>query len=239
MRAGAGHGGARRYFRSRGLWIALALGSAVAVLGSAVAAATVGVDLGGSPSGSGDGPALRHEKLACTDLEEPANFEVFSSGAAVEGLPLTAVSRRCDRPAPGQRWPANYVAYTYGSCEIPEGEGGCMAPLEIQSWPACQRSLADYSFGGRPLPHRSLAKHDAAEVVEFDFRLERRIEVYSKEATVVIFADEPALARRAVASLNSQGRGKPPVTAAGALRQEPADWLAPPSEGSTEGVLPC
>lgn len=206
--------------------------------------ATLGGD-NGLHSGSdtrtpgGGRPALNHETLPCTGSKEPPNFEIFSAGPAPAGLPLTGSGRRCDAGDPADEWPSNYFSYAYGDCEIPEGEGGCQRPLEIQTWPACQRSMADYSFEGKPLPYRKLPKHGGAEVVEFDFDIESRIEVYTKSATIVIFATDPELARKAVELLRPQEQGKPPVTDADALGGRPSEWLGPPSDGSMEGVLPC
>jgi hypothetical protein len=33
-----------------------------------------------------------------------------------------------------------YATYVYGDCELPEGEGGCAPPVEIQNWSACTRN---------------------------------------------------------------------------------------------------
>lgn len=186
--------------------------------------------------GDGDGNPY-HETLPCTGPEEPANFEVFSAGSEVAGLPLTGTSRRCDTGVPAHGWPNNYVNYSYGSCEIPENATGCALPLTIQTWPACQRSKAEYTFEGKPLPYRKLPNHGGAEVVEFDF--DGRVEVYTKSATIVIFARDQDLAKKAIGLLRPQDKGKPPATDADALRGTPPEGLAPPSDGSMEGVLPC
>jgi hypothetical protein len=180
-----------------------------------------------------------HETLPCTGPKEPVNFESFSAGPTPVGLPLTATVRRCDSDGSAHEWPANYVSYIYGDCEIPEGATGCQPPLEIQTWPACQRSMADYSFEGRPLPHRKLPKHGGAEVVELQIPLENRIEVYTKSATIVIFALDPDLARKAVRLLKPQEKGKPPVTNVQGLGGEPSEGLEPPAQGSMEGLLAC
>jgi hypothetical protein len=154
-------------------------------------------------------------------------------------LPLNTAVRRCDAGAPADEAPANYVAYTYGHCEIAEGATGCAPPLQIHTWPACQRSLAEYSFEGKPLPYKELPKRGEAEVVEIDFFLDNRIEIYTKSSTIVIFASEPALARKAVRLLRSQERGKPPVTDADTLGEQPVARLGPPSVGAMKGELSC
>jgi hypothetical protein len=183
---------------------------------------------------------LAHEALPCTGPKDPTNFEIFSAGPAVAGLPLSAILRRCDAAAPAYEAPANQFTYVYGHCESPPtGESGCAPPLEVQTWPACQRYPAGYSFDGKALPSRELPKRGGAEVVEFDFALESRIEVYTKFSTIVIFADSPELARKAVELLTPQQAGKRPVTNAADLRGPPPERLGPPTEGAMEGDLEC
>lgn len=183
----------------------------------------------------------KHEALPCTGPNEPINFEIFSAGPEIAGLPMTAVSRRCDEASPDYESPANEITYIYGDCKVPVGsESGCTPPLEIQTWPACQRSKADYSFGGRPLPSKKLPEHGGAEVVEFDAPfLGGRIEVYTKESTVVIFAESPQLAREAVKRLTPQERGQTPARSQADLDQKPPQTLGSPASGAIEGELQC
>jgi hypothetical protein len=197
---------------------------------------TPGGDRRSPGDGDGDGNP-HHDTVPCTGPKEPVNFEVFSAGPAPAGLPLTGTLRRCDVGVPAWGWPNNYVNYTYGTCEIPRNATGCSPPLAIQTWPACQRSLVDYTFEGKPLSYRKMPKYGGAEVVEFDF--DGRIEVYTRSVTVVIFANDSALARQAVGMLKPQDKGKPPATNADALRGTLSEGLAPPSNGSMEGDLPC
>jgi hypothetical protein len=178
-----------------------------------------------------------HEALPCTGSKEPINFEIFSAGPSVAGVPLTDFTRRCGGTTPVDEPPANLTNYIYGHCEIAEGATGCAPPLEIQTWPACQRAFADYSFEGEPLPHRRLPDLGGAEVVEF--LMDGRIEVYTKSSTVVIFAENPAIAREALTLLRSQETGKPPATQAEELQGKPEEGLEPPSDGAMEGELSC
>lgn len=182
---------------------------------------------------------LAHEALPCTGAKEPMNFEVFSAGPSVAGVPLSGFQRRCANSAPADEAPANLTNYIYGHCEIAAGATGCEPPLEIQTWPACQRALGDYSFEGKPLPYRQLPSRGGAEVVEINFMLDERIEVYTKSVTVVIFAENTALAKTALASLQSQEEGKPAATQADELRGVPEEGLGPPSENAIKGDLTC
>jgi hypothetical protein len=187
---------------------------------------------------SADERVDRGEALPCTGPNDPTNFEVYSAGPAVGGLPLTGFKRRCGAATPVDEPPANFTNYIYGDCE-PGASGSCVPPLEIQTWPACERSLADYSFGGKPMPYRRLPSDSRADVVEIQFEFEPRVEVYSKASTIVIFAEDLALAEKAVAQLTSQKIGNPPATKAGELKGKPDGDLAPPSDGATEGELSC
>lgn len=198
-----------------------------------------------SPSGGGshlvsvNERVLRGEALPCTGFKEPINFEIFSAGPSVAGVPLNSVQRRCGGSTPADEAPVNFTNYIYGHCEGAESDTGCAPPLEIQTWPACQRALGDYSFEGKPMPYRRLPSRDGAEVVEIDYLLESRIEVYSKSSTIVIFAGDLALAQKALALLRSQEMGKPPATQGEELKGEPEEGLEPPSDNAIEGELPC
>jgi hypothetical protein len=189
-------------------------------------------------AGGGWKPTFNDEALPCTGDQRPVNFETFSAGPSLEGLPLTYTERRCGSSGSAATR-ANYLSYVYGDCEIVAGATGCQPPLEIQTWPACQRYLAKYSFRGEPLPHRRLEKRDGAEVVEFNFALDKRIEVYTKASTVVIFAVDRSLALKAVEMLRLEEKGKPPATQPGDLKSGGPDGLGPPEEGSLEGDLSC
>ena len=180
----------------------------------------------------------RHEVLPCTGTDEPTNFEVFSAGPSVAGVPMESLQRRCGGTTPIDEPPANYTNYIYGSCKIAEGATGCSPPLEVQTWPACQRSLADYTFEGKPMPYRHLPNLGGAEVVEIEFMFEPRIEVYTGSSTVVIFANNSALAEEALKQLRSQQTDTPPAAKANELKGR-AERFEPPVEGATEGELQC
>lgn len=181
----------------------------------------------------------RGEALPCTSARQPVNFEIFSAGGEVNGIPLNQLVRRCEESVPADELPANYTSYVYGHCEVPAGSIDCEPPLEIQSFPACQRSLADYTFEGKPLPYTELPSIDGARVVEIDFQFDQRIEVYTGSTTIVIYAANPALAQAALASLRSQQAGETPVTSPSALEKESPGGLGPPVKGATEGELSC
>ncbi|HEX9942300.1 MAG TPA: hypothetical protein VGG03_09810 [Thermoanaerobaculia bacterium] len=187
---------------------------------------------------------LKRELPPCTEREQPTNFEVYSAGPQVSGLPVTETLRTCenDQPHAGEL-PANYVSYIYGDCPYRKaGEGGCPPPLAIQTWPACQRSLATYTFNGKPFPHQDvtddLSLEGGARVVYFDVFGEPRLEVYTKDATIVVYARSSALAIKAIENLRAHDPGTPPARFDNELEGEPED-LAPPLPGATKGQLRC
>jgi hypothetical protein len=182
-------------------------------------------------------PLMNDEALPCTALHAPVNFETYSVGPSIDGLKLTHTGRRCGTGPVAMR--ANYLSFAYGDCEIPPGETGCRPPLEVHTWPACQRYLAKYSFLGKPLPHRFLSSGDGAVVVEFSFVAGNRIEVYTKSSTVVIFAPNRDLAVRAVDALRAEDIKEPPAKKPDDLSEENPDRLDPPTAGSLEGALSC
>lgn len=180
----------------------------------------------------------RHEALPCTGPRDPINFEVYSAGPAVAGVPMTAAIRRCDAGALADEATSNYLAYLYGDCQA-QADSSCLPPLQIRSYPACQRSYAEYSFEGKPLPYTELPPIDGAKVYEIEFMVDHRIEVYTGTSTIVISAADWALAEEALDLLRGQPTGEPPATTASSLDQEPQGSLEPPVNEAIEGELPC
>ncbi len=88
------------------------------------------------------------------------------------------------------------------------------------------------------MPHRVLPGINGAKVVEIDFVVDRRIEIYARSSTIVIWATNRALAMKAIDQLSSQGIGEAPVANPEDL-DEDSIKLEPPVEGAMEGDLRC
>lgn len=150
--------------------------------------------------------------LDCTARGEPSNFVAYSLGRTFEGLSLSDQNRTCTDPEPISsdvarieaqlpvevRRPRearlNFVSYLYGDCRPPPGEGGCPLPLEIQTWPRCEREPSDYDIGHHnPLQAKLTMRGVPAHLYEGGLRLE----VYTGESTVVVFGTDPARVLRA------------------------------------------
>lgn len=79
---------------------------------------------------------------------------MYYAGPSVFGLPLTG--------AYGWSSDSREAFFGYGTCELPEGEGGCAVPVVIQHFrfDAAQWRLADGCFGHPPLRGVPTARHD-------------------------------------------------------------------------------
>jgi hypothetical protein len=179
---------------------------------------------------------LEDSLLNCTAADSPTNFDVYSAGTEFEGMSVSMVYRRCDLPYPGEGVRANFVSYIYGTCEPgPEDDTGCTPPMEVQSWPGCERSLADYALdeSGAPIYDQLLTLRGVPGAA-----FERRLEVYTGDATVVVFGDDAAQIRRAIDVLRQEPSDAPPGMPAATL-SAPGGLLPPPVEGATEGAMPC
>jgi hypothetical protein len=156
-----------------------------------------------------------------------ADFPLYAPGAAFGDLPLTAVLRRFnDSPdAPPVR--ENYVDFLYGTCEPPEGEGGCALPLSVQVWAACERNPLVYG--------PEIAREGPVEirgVPGYFYEGGRRLELSTGASTVVIFAADRASALSAATALEGINNQ---VTAQGVL---PPPAYTTEANGGTS-VLPC
>lgn len=187
------------------------------------------------------------DTLPCTSPSESPNFEVYGLGEAFEGLELAEVLRRCDIPYPGEPVSANYVSYIYGDCDL--GQVGddrvaCQPPLEIQSWPSCHRSRADYQPGMVKSATTPLSDLNGAQRLAFR---NDRIEVYTGRTTVVLLSTNLRLLLDATDQLGRQdllestdwvkSRQNGESRRGGiAIHQ---DSVRAPADGATEGTLTC
>ena len=128
-------------------------------------------------------------------LEEARTFEEFPlvyAGEQVDGLPLVAIVRRDDT--------ADYVSFVYGDCLPSSPEGGCAPPAEIQVWPAARRSLGAYAGtqgAGASAPVLTSIRGSPAAFFDDGTRLE----LYTAELTLVLFARSPERLRTIVGAL--------------------------------------
>jgi len=93
------------------------------------------------------------------------------------------------------------LTFFYGTCES-VGGNGCMAPLQIQVWNACERNEGSYDI---PADQKLLLRGVPAAFYEGEMRLE----LYTGRITVVLFAPPGNRDRllAAAAALRSVGAG--------------------------------
>jgi hypothetical protein len=170
------------------------------------------------PAGAGGEPLTeRQERERCLERRHLPRYTVYSLGASFDGLARTTTIRNCEVPGPGPyagthpgsvAWNSTVV---YGSC-TPEGfEGGCGPPLEIQSWPQCDR---DYSLYGtkepasalRPATSFRLSGSYKIPTAAFERGISNRIELYTGQTTVIVFTDGPGASDRAIRSAHALAR---------------------------------
>jgi hypothetical protein len=176
--------------------------------------------------------------LPCTGPDEAANFPVYSLGQAVDGFLVTSVTRQCNPPQPDAAGRLNAVTYAYGVCpELADGTAdSCAPPVAVQTWPGCERSLADYELApGVPYPSEKLGKLDGVPAYSFDDGT--RLELYAGQATIVIFAADPSLMDDAVAAIQREPADQPPGQPAASDGQGPD--LPAPDPGAVAGRLSC
>ncbi len=139
---------------------------------------------------------------------------MYYAGKQVAGVPFAEFEE--------EKWPQDqrltgWTAY-YGDCALPEGEGGCSLPLQIQNYNTCRRWADAYPGEPRLFDFRGAKAAWVSSAGSF--------EIYTGHTTVVLFANRKSVAMRAARLL----RG---------VRQPEPSPLPPPAPGSLDGSLPC
>jgi hypothetical protein len=201
-----------------------------------------------SPSGArGVSPAHSPEQIAVSDhgiasagcpTGAPIPSTAYDLGSSFGGYALDSSEGECNPALPkgttvlsGPAIAVGYQGAAYGTCEA--GGEGCGLPLEIQSWPECARNPESYnpssnaeegSTGAVQAEKIKLA--DATWLPADAFEAGLRIELYTGETTIVVFADSAAVATEAaeaLASLPSLQALKPEAAALRSDTKQPGD----------------
>jgi len=181
----------------------------------------------GATGPSGGEPTAVEGNFSMEQARRFSDFQLFAPGDSFEDLPLTAVLRRFDSAEESAPVRANFVGFLYGSCE-PGPDSGCMAPLNVQVWAACERNPGGYSPG--------LAREGPVTVrgvPAYFYEGGRRLELSTGTSTVVIFAHDREQALRAGATLEGINNS----ISVGEDLPAPA-YTREPQPGVIE-VLPC
>lgn len=159
---------------------------------------------------------------------DDVNFTAFDLGGKFKGMARTRTLRNCHgratTPKLGEAGRTNYLSSIYGWCQAQVE--GCAPPLEIQSWPACERSLTDYEPETLKMLDYEPTKVRGAPGGWFG---QDRLEIYTADATIVIFGRNREELRGAAKSMKSvHGKSLPPESV-----------LPDPEQGALKGELAC
>lgn len=147
-------------------------------------------------------------------------YALYHAGSSPTGLPLVAVNRvggtRSDEPGV---YP-DRVSFLYGTCSARRGQG-CMPPLQLQIWNACERYQALYPFE----PDESL---EIRGVPAAFYEGKTRLELYSGMVTVVVFGESREQLIIVARSLRGLNRAT-----------QVADRLPGPAQDVRHGTLDC
>jgi hypothetical protein len=172
------------------------------------------------------------------DAQAFADYSLYDLGNEFEGKTRSSIERELDPEVADMPVRQNLVSTTYGDCDSspsatdPEAQG-CVPPLEVQMWPACERNPSVYDDDVEREAHFLRG----VPVYVYDESEGSRLEVSTGAVTAIIFGNESAQLLRAVDALV-------PVNARAIEDMRPVGdrdphWLAPPVPGALEGTLSC
>lgn len=139
---------------------------------------------------------LRGSLPVRVECRPAAPYTAYWLGRVFQGLRVSSAATYCEAPGKPAGARAAEFAISYGTCA--EGSllhsAGCVAPLEVQSAPLCERHAALYRdpFTGSELPHKNLRTRGVPAALYHDGNWS--LEVYTGRTTVAIFGSR----RRAV-----------------------------------------
>ncbi|HEX8054671.1 MAG TPA: hypothetical protein VF517_16915 [Thermoleophilaceae bacterium] len=192
-----------------------------------------------SDSAAADEVAAALGLLPCTSEDEPANFPTYSLGSSFDGMPITAINRICEVPSPHELPRPNFVEFIYGTCTPDPVLGACQPPVVVQSWPACERNLSSYAQSGIEDFQLDYVLTTLRGVPGALFDTALRAEVYTEDATLVVFGETADQTSRAVSALRQEPAGAAPGALAPINRLDIGGKLPPPVPGALKGRLPC
>jgi hypothetical protein len=136
-------------------------------------------------AGCSAGNVVPRERVSADEvqsLREEKGLPMYYAGQSVFGLPLTGAN--------GWSSEVGEAFFAYGTCELPEGEGGCPVPVQIQHFrfDPSQWKLAEGCFRHPPLRGVLTARHDG-------------LVLFTESIVVKVYARNSAEERRVVAEL--------------------------------------
>jgi hypothetical protein len=173
----------------------------------------------------------------------PIPLRYYDLGPRFAGLKRTSHKEVCNPPPlagirvrSGSSGAVGYVSVTYGTC-APSSAAGCFPPLEVQSWPECARNPNTFREGGTGRetqqnalnPSNAVRFQAATRIPAQAFEGGARLEIYSGDTTIVVFAGDRDQASRAAAELAAVAADRVGSASARGLRaaaRQPGDASA-------------
>jgi hypothetical protein len=162
-------------------------------------------------------------------------FALYSVGPAYASLARSGIQRTLRSPsetelAEGITTWMNTVDFIYGDCSAQGSDTGCSPPLDVQVWPACDRSLSLYPSDA---PYQKVTINGATGAQFQTGDGGGMLEMYLGKVTVVIFGSSPKQEQDVAANLTPVNA--PAVQAVAAA----GTGLPTPAAGSLSGALTC
>ncbi|HET9676621.1 MAG TPA: hypothetical protein VFP21_03845 [Solirubrobacterales bacterium] len=92
--------------------------------------------------------------------------------------------------------------FVYGDCELPEGEGGCSPPLEVQNWTSCTRN----PIGLDVLPYKVYLLRGGGLAAAYE---PTSVDVGTGHQTVTVFTNEVELMGAALRDVRRKSEAAP------------------------------
>jgi hypothetical protein len=122
---------------------------------------------------------------------DPALDELWWLGPYFGGMRLTH--------EPEGPWDGSY---SYGDCELPEGEGGCSLPAQVQTATACARN----PIGLDRLPYEVFLLRGGGLAAVYE---STAVDVGTGGETVTVYTNEPELVGAALSRIHSRSQAGP------------------------------
>lgn len=124
-------------------------------------------------------------------VAEPAPEETWWLGPYFAGMRLTG-----EPEGPRDR------SYSYGDCELPEGEGGCSLPAQVQTATTCSRN----PIGLDRLPYEVFLLRGGGLAAVYE---STAVDVGTGRETVTVFTNEPELVGAALSEVHARSQAGP------------------------------
>jgi hypothetical protein len=167
------------------------------------------------------GCAAAAAETSLSDAEDFDAFRLYYAGEEAADLRLENVLGGEDQADPL----AGGWTFVYGTCDPPEGEGGCAPPIEVQNFSVCKRYAVTITRGYKLYDFRGAKARGGYEA--HGFPEVSPMEIFTGRTTIVIWGYATSTIKAVARQLRQVGAGQPQLR------------LPPPVPGSLQGRLPC